>query len=69
MTRVIPGGGRDSDTAVGSDRGADRLRMMPTSPRSPYHSVRRFPQYGWQADLSDGAVPSSDQLKPAPGMR
>ena len=28
-----------------------------------------FPQYGWQADLSDGAVPSSDQLKPAPGMR
>jgi len=46
------------------------LRMMPTSPRSPLSfRTAGFPQYGWKAGLSDGAFPSPDQLKPAPGMR
>src|SRR5271157_4035144 len=46
------------------------LRMMPTSPRSPLSfRTAGFPQYGWKAGLSDGAFPSPDQLKPAPGVR
>jgi len=46
------------------------LRMMPTSPRSPLSfRTAGFPQYGWKVGLSDGAFPSPDQLKPAPGVR
>ena len=33
---------------------ANIVFMMPTSPPSPYHSVRRvFPQYGWKMCISD----------------
>ena len=28
-----------------------------------------FPQYGFKADISDGAFLSADLLKPAPGVR
>ncbi len=46
------------------------LRMMPTSPRSPYHSVRRvFPSTAGKLAFQTGPSRYVDQLKPAPGMR
>src|ERR1017187_5816830 len=46
------------------------LRMMPLSP-SPSLKFRtaRFPRYGFKADISDGAFPSSALLKLAPSIR
>ena len=45
------------------------LRMMPLSP-SPSLKFRtaRFPGYGFKADISDGAFPSSSLLKLAPSV-
>src|SRR3954471_20921444 len=46
------------------------LRTMPTSPRSPLSfRTAGFPQYGWKAGISDGALPCPFPLKPAPDMR
>jgi len=46
------------------------LRMMPTSPRSPYHSVRRvFPSTAGRLACQAGPSWHAVQLKPAPGMR
>ena len=46
------------------------LRMMPTSPRSPLSfRTAGFPQYGWKAGLSGGALPDATQLKSAPDIR
>src|SRR5246127_5509959 len=46
------------------------LRMMPTFPRSSLSfRTAGFPQYGWKAGLSDGALPYGPQLQPAPGIR
>ena len=45
------------------------LRMMPTSPRSPYHSVRRvFPGTAGRLAFQTGPSQHIGQLKP-PGMR
>jgi hypothetical protein len=46
------------------------LRMIPTFPRSPYHSVRRvFPGTAVRLAFRTGPSHHGDQLKPAPGMR
>src|ERR1019366_6620179 len=45
------------------------LRMMPLFPRpSLKFRTVSFPQYGFKADLSDGAFLLSDLLKPTPGI-
>ena len=49
-----------------------RFQITLSSPSSGFILAQRtagFPQYGWKAGLSDGAFPSPDQLKPAPGVR
>jgi hypothetical protein len=45
------------------------LRMMPLFPPSPlkFRTVG-FPQYGFKDGISNGALPSSLSLKPAPGI-
>jgi len=46
------------------------LRMMPTSPRSPYHSVRRvFPSTAGRMAFQTAPSQRVAQLKPAPGIR
>jgi hypothetical protein len=46
------------------------LRMMPLSPSPPLKfRTARFPRYGFKADISDGAFPSTLLLKLAPSMR
>src|SRR5262249_56775926 len=55
----------DCDARLGADmdrsgrtEARSGLRMMPTSPRSPYHSVRRgFPRTAWGVGLPTGAFP------------
>src|SRR4029077_10108839 len=45
------------------------LRMMPTFPRSSLSfRTAGFPQYGWEAGLSNGAFLYVAQLQPAPGI-
>jgi hypothetical protein len=46
------------------------LRMVPTSPRSPYHSVQRvFPSAAGRMAFRTAPSQRVAQLKPAPGMR
>ena len=46
------------------------LRMMPTSPRSPYHSVRRvFPSTAGRMAFRTAPSQRVAQFKPAPGIR
>src|SRR5580704_12197397 len=46
------------------------LRMMPTSPRSPHHSVRRvFPSTAGRMAFRTAPSQRVAQFKPAPGIR
>ena len=61
---------RDLDNWSSRVMALSGLRMMPLSP-SPSLKFRtaRFPRYGFKADISDGAFPSSALLKLAPSIR